>query len=611
VLGTYRVALLVQAGILLLASPLAAQVKFGQFSTNLNGMVSSGYTADFGNQTSSDHNWAVGGTANLNGNYYKPAFLSYTGTFFLNQSRANSDFQSISNASGFSASSNIFGGSRFPGSISFSKGYNSDGNYGLPGVADYVTHGDNDEFAASWSLNLPKVPSLSAGFQMGNNEYSVYGTDNQGNSAFHSLNLHSTYQLSGFNMTSFYGVGGNHSLVPEVVSGETGSQIQSDFDGFGFGVSHKLPLQGSISGNVNRSSWDTSYQGSSTNGTIDTANIFGAMHPAEKLTVSGSMQYSDNLTGQIEQAIANAGGVAPQIAGNQASNSLDMQAISTYLPTHDIQTDLFVERRSQLFEGEDYAVNSYGGGANFTHRTQEGTINGSVSFVGNRSDQNGEDTLGFSTTANYSNVIKGWHVNGSFGYAQNMQTLLVTYMNSSYNFSGNIRRRFGKFSISAGAGGSRTALTDQPGTANSSESYDASIGYGTWVNANGSYSKSNGLALATGAGLVSIPVPVTVLPSSLITLYGGDSYSAALSSAPVRGLTLSASFARSDSAISTTGFSSANENELYNSLIQYRVRKIGFISGYARLQQGFSQSGTMPQVITSYYAGVTRWFNFF
>jgi len=606
-----RVALLVPAGLLALAAPLCAQVKLGLFSSNLSGVVSSGYSADFGNATASNHNWNFGGTANLNGSYYKPSFLSYAGTFYLNQSRANSDFQSISSASGLSVSANIFGGSRFPGSVSYSRGYNSDGNYGIPGVSNYVTHGNNDAFAVSWSVNLPQAPSLTASFQTGNNDYSVYGTNNQGSSAYHSLNLRSGYQIEGFNMTGFYSQGANHSLVPEVVSGAAGSEIRSNFDGFGFGVSHRLPLQGSISGSVNRSGWDSDYLGNQTNGDIDTANLFAAMRPFERLTVSGSVQYSDNLTGQLIQALAGAGAVVQGLEGNQSSNSLDMQANASYLPTRDLQTSLFAERRTQLFEGQDYGVNSYGGSAAYTRRMREGTFNASMSFVGNRSDQNGEDTLGFSTTTSYSSQIAGWRVNGTFAYAQNMQTLLVTYLNSSYNFSGNARRRFGKFSVGAGGGGSRTALTDQPGTSSSSESYNASMGYGSIINANGSYSKSSGLALATGGGLVPVPVPVPVLPSSLVTLYGGNSYSFGLSSAPAKGLTLSASYARADSSTSATGIASSNQNEQYNSLIQYRIRKIGFISGYSRLQQGFSQSGTAPEVITTYYFGVSRWFNFF
>jgi hypothetical protein len=33
--------------------------------------------------------------------------------------------------------------------------------------------------------------------------------------------------------------------------------------------------------------------------------------------------------------------------------------------------------------------------------------------------------------------------------------------------------------------------------------------------------------------------------------------------------------------------------------------------GYSRLQQGFSASGLPPEVISSFYMGVSRWFNFF
>ena len=54
-----------------------------------------------------------------------------------------------------------------------------------------------------------------------------------------------------------------------------------------------------------------------------------------------------------------------------------------------------------------------------------------------------------------------------------------------------------------------------------------------------------------------------------------------------------------------------NQNSQYNALIQYQVRKLNFTSGYARLEQGFSITGTQPEVISSYYIGVSRWFNFF
>ena len=77
--------------------------------------------------------------------------------------------------------------------------------------------------------------------------------------------------------------------------------------------------------------------------------------------------------------------------------------------------------------------------------------------------------MGFQHPRTIAIAILGWRVNESFSYAQNVQTLLVTYMNSYYNYSGNISRNWGMFNISAGGGGARTALTDQAGTSNSSE----------------------------------------------------------------------------------------------------------------------------------------------
>ena len=231
--------------------------------------------------------------------------------------------------------------------------------------------------------------------------------------------------------------------------------------------------------------------------------------------------------------------------------------------------------------------------------------------MANKADQTGQDTLGISTNENYSSEIKGWHVSGAFGYAQNVQTLLVTYMNSFYNFSGNARRRWGKFNVGVGGSGARTALTQQAGTANSSQSYNASMGYGVWITANGSYSRSSGQALVTGAGLVPVPVPSPTLPSNLVSLFGGDGYSFGVSSTPEKHLILTANFSKSTSNTSSGGSGSANQNNEFNTLIQYQLRKLYFNSGYARLEQGFSNSGTPPEVVSSFYIGVSRWFNFF
>jgi hypothetical protein len=285
--------------------------------------------------------------------------------------------------------------------------------------------------------------------------------------------------------------------------------------------------------------------------------------------------------------------------------------VGTYSPLTNLQTSAFVERRSQSYLGQSYGVNSYGGGISHSRRLLGGSFNGSFNLTANSSDTSGADTIGFSGNTNYSTEVRGWNLTGSFGYAQNVQTLLITYMNSFYNFSGNARKHWGLFNLGAGAGGARTALTQQQGDTSDGQNYNAYIGYGSWVSATGTYSKSSGQALITGAGLVPTPIPPGLLPPGVVSLYGGNSYAFSLASSPVKRLLLSASYAKSISNTTGQTFASSNMNNQFNSLVQYQFRKLYFTSGYARLEQGFSSSDNKPEIISSYYMGISRWFNFF
>jgi hypothetical protein len=595
----------------MLALPATAQVRTGEVSSSLSGLIAPGYTADFGNMTSSDHSWTLGGVVNYAGSYHNPNFLSFNASAYLNQSRANSDYQSISNASGVNASASIFAGSEFPGSVSYSKSFNREGSYGVPGIANYVTHGNGDAFGVNWSENIPHAPSFSAGFQQGNSNYSVYGTNDQGTNSFHSLNLHSSYSLAGFGMGAFYALGGGNSLVPEVVSGQTASKETSDNSSEGFNVSHMLPLRGSAAASITRSTFDSKYLGTDTNGTIDQLNAYASIHPIDKISFSASASYSDNLAGQLIQSVVTAGGTAPQLGSNSDSNSLDLMGIASFSITKDTNGSAYVDRRTQNFLGEDYGVTAVGATGNYSHAFLNGNFNASFNVADNTTDKSGESVLGFSTNENYSNEVLGWKVSGSFGYAQNVQTLLVTYMNSYFNYRGNARHRWGKLSVNFGGGGSRTALTAEPGTSNSSDSFSGSVSYTPWFTANGNYSKASGQALLTGSGLVPVPIPVPVLGSSQVSLYGGDSYSFGVASSPLKGLSVSGSYAKSNSNTTGSGVQSLNDNIEYNALLIYKVRKLYLNTGFSHLEQSFSGSNSPPSELSSFYIGVTRWFNFF
>jgi hypothetical protein len=599
------------AGVLLLAMPVAGQARLGELSTSMSGTVAPGYSATFGNQTASTHSWALGGSGNLTGSYHSPNFLSFNLGYYLNQSRANSNFQSISNASGFDASTSIFGGSHFPGSINFSKAYNSDGNFAIPGVANYVTHGNSDAVGINWSENLPDAPSISAGFQAGSSQYSVYGANDQGNNHFHSVNLHSGYRLAGYTFGGFYSKGTSQADIPQVVTGGGASHTNTTDGAYGFNASHILPLHGSISGGLNRSNWNSDYLGFQSSGTVDLITALASVHPLRRFSLSASASYSDNLSGQIIQQVVTSGAALTGPASSQSSNSLDLLGSAGYAPSDNMQATVSVERRSQTFLGIDYSVTSYGGSWTYAHKLFSGNLNSSVSATANRADQNGQDSLGFSAAENYATRIAGWNLSGSFNYAQNVQTLLVTYMNSFYNYSGSARHSWGRMFLGLSASAAHTAITDQPGTADGSQGYSATLGFGSILSGSGSYSHATGQALVTGSGLVVSPVPSPVVPPTLLSLFGGTSYSFSASSTPTKHLIFNASWARSNSNTATGDLFSANQNEQFNTLLQYQYRKLNFTSGYARLEQGFSGSGAPPQTVSSYFIGASRWFKFF
>ncbi len=610
--AAFRITALTLAGALLLMVAAQGQVKLGENSMSLNGVLSGGYNGDYGNMVPSDHSMSFGGTGTLSGFYYNPNFLSYTISPYLNQARDNSSFQSISNASGVNIDTSIFAGSKFPGSINYAKSDNSEGNYAVPGVANYTTHGNSDTFGISWSEILPDWPSLSASFQAAKNQYSIYGSNDNGSSDSRSFSLRSAYMLKGFNLAGYFTDGDSHSDIPQVLGGSPQPETAtSNSKGYGFAVGHQLPLHGGFSATVNRSDVDSNFLGYSYNGTIDTYTGTAAFQPTQKFHFSVSTNYSDNLTGTLYQAITGAGGVVTPPNQGQSSNAFDLQGDASYSVMTNLQALGSVDHREQSFLGQDYSADAYGGGVTYGRVLFGGNLNTAGTITENRVSTSSASELGFSGTINYNKRFDAWTAGVFANYAQNVQTLLITYMSSFYGYGGNIRRRWGKFGWTAGASVNKTGLTEQAGTASSGESYNTSIGYSNWININATYSKSDGSGIETGAGLAATPTPQPVLAQSDLILFGGKSYSFGLSSNPMRRLTIASSFARAYGNTNVIGILSSNNTEQINTLFQYQFRKMYLTGGYSRLNQGFSASGTPPEKISAFYFGVSRWFNFF
>jgi hypothetical protein len=591
--------------------PAAAQIQAGQWTLNANGMGTLGYTGDYGNLTSSDHGLALGGNGTLSGSYYSPNFLNFNIQPFYNQSRENSSFQSISDSSGVNASTSIFGGSDFPGSVSYYKSFNSQGNFNVPGVANYTSHGDSQVFSVGWSENVPKAPSVSVSFQDGSNNYSLYGATGDLTSSYRSIGAQTNYSVLGFNLNGGFHYTTTQSMTPEVFGATEPQSMDSSTTSYSFGLGHSLPFHGSFSAGVNRSDIESDGVSGHYSATLDTVNSGVGFSPFDNFHCGANFQYTDNLAAQLEEAVLPRGG---NILGmpTQSTHALDLTGFAGYtIPSLHLTFNATDDHRQQAFLGQSFTADSELGSATYGNEIWGGYLNATAAVTHNTVSSNNQGTMGMMGSLNYSRDILGWSVSGTGSYSQNTQTALIAYTNSGYGYSGSVGHKFIRRSHwSASASGSKSVVNSQAGSDSFSQSYSALLGV-KWIGVSGSYSRSSGNSILTAGGLTPITVPLPVVTPSSVILYGGRAYSAGLGMTPVRGLSFSASYSRALSDTLGNSISTNNRTAQINTFLQYQMRKIYLTTGYSRLSQSFSSSGSLPGVIGSYYFGLSRWFQFF
>jgi hypothetical protein len=614
--------------VLFLLLPATAQIKVGDnIQLTGNGNISAGYSDNWGNQIGSSHGFNFGGVGNIGGYYYSPNFLSFNVTPYYNQNWANSNFQTVSDATGVSLTSSIFAGSKFPGSVSYSADYNKQGNYAIPGAQNYVTTGNGQGLGIGWGVNIADWPSLSIGYSYGNSNYSVYGTSDSGSSSYNSFYAHSSYRWHDFSLSGGFNLNNSNAQIPQIFSTGLTQTSTSDSKGYYFTVGHPLPWHGSASLNFNQTDLNSDYLGYSFNGTIDTISAFAGINPTQKWSISTDVNYTNNLNGVLYQTIIPTAGSttgnslaagntslatattqeAPALSQSQSSHGWDASVGTGYAVLPNLQIRAQYEWREQLYNGINYTANGVTVGAIYGRPLWGGSFNANAYVTDNNSSNISGSQIGFAGNSSYNKQFGQWNITVAGGYGQNLQTLLVAYTTSSYTFSGSVGRRLGQFIWTANAGGAHSLLTGQPDTAYSSQSYGTSLGWRR-LTFSGNYNQSSGNGLASGGGIVPIP---PIIPPSLFIMYGGTSYAFSASGSPVRHWTFSATYLKANSNTTNQGIYSANRVEEEIFATQYQFRKVGMNAGYNRLVQGFSASGVAPANFSSVYIGLYRWFNFF
>jgi hypothetical protein len=461
---------------------------------------------------------------------------------------------------------------------------------------------------------LPGLPTLSVGYSQGSGHSSLYGTDAETDSSTRLFNVHSNYQIEGFRLNAYFDHNTFDSKYPAFLAGAEAEQQDSTGHDLGFAAQHALPLHGSFSIGYNRSSATSDYlategpsAGSSnvTNYTTSTETANASFHPTQKLSFNVSENYAGNLNGYLVENLGNNGAPPPPgVDMGSGSHSYTLGGGVGYSFTDYLMGQAQATYYNQYYFGNNYTGEFLSGSVNCSRKLWN-TFSFSGAVIDSSNGQ-GTNALGFLANLNAFHRFGGWQASGQFSYAQNVQTLLVTYTTSYYQYNANLHRRFSRgMQWTAAFNGSHSGLTNYQGTSSHSEGYSTSFGMPRFI-VDAQYSQSSGVQLL-GAGGIIQPGPAPGLTDFI--LFTGSAYGGGISVTPIKRMSISGTFSRAISNTLAT-IDSHNNTEIYNAQLQYHLRRISLQAGYTRFTQGISAIGA-PVNNTSYFVGMTRWFDFF
>jgi hypothetical protein len=575
----------------------------------MDGDLSFGYNDSFGNEVPSTGNLNFGGTANVKGYYYDPKFLSFNASPYYSQSRLNSNYNSVFDSSGITASAQFFSGSHTPGSFSYSRSYNREGQFGLPDAGTYRTRGAGQSFGLGWGFAFPKIPSFDIGYNFGDGSSRILGTDVTGNSNYRTLNLGLGYEIKGFLLSATYLNNHLSQNLPEAVDFSQVINAETTQDTRQVTVSHRLSFNGNVHGGFNRTEYTSEVGSSPVHETFDSVHAGVNLSPIHRLNVGTNVSYTENLAASLLQSILPTSPTGISSTAGLSSNSLDVSEVATYSVTQHLNLQGWLDQRRQEVFGYELTSQLYSGGANYSRDLFGGTLGLYAGISRYNTSAAGATQTGTTDSISYARRLEAWTTSASFHYSRNVESALAAFTQSGYGYSIGVNRVLHGWRWNFSAAGSRNALDAQNTSATFAQNYSSSLA-GTKLSFFGSYARSSGNAVQTGAGLVNSPTPVPILPSTLLILYGGDSYSFGTSIHPTERLNISADYLHNDYTTQNDQLSSENRVKQAQIIGDYFYRQMHFVAGYSYLYQAIGTGGR-PANFQTVFVGVTRHFDFF
>ncbi len=598
----------------MLATEGWAQVEIGSnTSVSMSGDLGFGYNGDYGNVVQSSHGTSLNGDAVVQGYYYNPKFLSFFVDPVYNRSQADSGQGSITDASSVSMGVNLFGGSHFPGSISFGESFNSSGSYGLGTTPGLTTTGNSHSFGIGWAEIVPGWVPLSVQYTQTASSSSIFGTNQEDQSDAKNLNLFSNYKLNGWYMGAHFTDTWTHTELPAAITGD-GEALSGDTNSktFSFNANHKLPLRGSFGGSYSWSDFGGEEAGSTASGSNQIVSATAAFAPTQRFTTSFQMNYDSSLSGAIDQQLIGAGGIAPDVNLGTHSYSISLNNSDNVTIGKGLSAGFNVGHIQQEVYGESVSATHFSAIVNYRFlKPLWGTV---VVYAGmnDQATDAGNQGAGLVAGANFNKQWSNFDLSGSFAYSQDTQTVLATEVTSNYSYLANAQRRLTRrLRWMAMFSGFHTGLGEVEGSGAHSESYGSQLIYKMY-NLGATYSHTSGTVLLTANGLVTPPggLPPVVTGNQYL-LDSGSSYSFSFTCNPVRRLSFSTSYTKTINDSLAASLTTGSDSKVFLAFTEYQFRKMILSAGYTNLNQFVSASGQGPANYSNFYVGIQRWFKAF
>jgi hypothetical protein len=570
----------------------------------MNGNLGTVYAGNFGDYVGSSHSlgFAINGT--LEGYYYHPQFLYFQVRPYFDRAQFNSESQTVTRGTGVESSVNVFGGSHFPGSITYGRNFNSNSEFGIAGVPSILGNTSGSNFGVAWSALFNGFPSLSASYSIADSTSTLLGTTNQGKSSSKSFNLNSNYSLGGFNLQGRLSHYNTSLLSPSFLTAETIRNNSSNTN-YGIVAMRRLPLSGSLGLGYSRTTSESGNEGL----TSSSYTASSGFSPWRRLSLSGLFNYTTNAVVALAQSLEETP-ILPLVNLDSDSDAIYMNSTGNFTIGRGFAVTGYVNHRIWHFQGHDSAHTQYGGTVNFQKVNDLfGFLRFSIGIV-NTATQRGNNALGLVTNLSAMRKFGGWETTADFNYSQDTQTLFDIITTSNYSYGGMLRRKINSTTNwSTSFRESRSGLAAQEGNKNISDSFTTNLSWERY-SFTGSYSRSNGEALLLANGTLTANPLGSVISDYFLT-FNARSYAFTANTQLFRILTVSGGYTNVSSRAIRKTLGTFNNGNRFNTRLALRMRRLYIVAGFDRAVQESSIVPGGPRAVNSFYVSLSRWFNVF